>query len=80
MNMHQHARTRTRTQAFSWDFDVFAFGRLTQGHPLVTMTIALLEVHDLLVGVCVRMRHAPAPPPHTVAQPRMHAPLARTPI
>jgi len=34
----------------NWDFDVFSFAERTQGHPLITMTIALLELHNLLVG------------------------------
>eukprot|EP00983_Pelagomonas_calceolata_P101975 1158754-Pelagomonas_calceolata.AAC.2 len=38
------------TQAFAWDFDVFDFGQRTQGNPLISMTIALLELHNLMVS------------------------------
>mmetsp|Transcript_22213 Transcript_22213/g.61423 ORF Transcript_22213/g.61423 Transcript_22213/m.61423 type:complete len:442 (+) Transcript_22213:85-1410(+) len=37
-------------QAFAWDFDVFDFGQRTQGNPLISMTIALLELHNLMEG------------------------------
>jgi len=39
-----------RLQAYAWDFDVFDFGEKTQGNPLVSMTIALLELHNLMVS------------------------------
>lgn len=35
---------------FSWDFSVFEFGLLTRGHPLITMTVSLLEHYELLDG------------------------------
>lgn len=67
-------------QAFAWDFDVFQFGQSTRGQPLATMTIALLELHGLMVrgdGGCSiggggRARtamHTPACAPHTPRPP-----------
>ena len=41
-----------RLQALSWQFDAFKFDRRTQGHPLINMTIALLELHNLMVRAC----------------------------
>lgn len=35
---------------FSWNFSVFEFGMLTRGHPLITMTVTLLEHYELLDG------------------------------
>jgi len=41
---------KLKDQVFSWQFSVFEFGGLTRGHPLITMTVTLLEVYDLLDG------------------------------
>lgn len=37
------------SQIHSWHFDVFALNKSTGGNPLITVTIALLEVYGLLV-------------------------------
>lgn len=46
----------TKEQVFSWDFNVFEFGNLTRGQPLITMTLTLLEVYGLLDGWKINRR------------------------
>lgn len=39
-----------KEQVFSWDFNIFDLNATTQGNPLITTTVTLLEVYDLLDG------------------------------
>uniref|UniRef100_A0A7R9Z267 PDEase domain-containing protein n=1 Tax=Chlamydomonas euryale TaxID=1486919 RepID=A0A7R9Z267_9CHLO len=39
-----------KDQILSWNFSAFELEKTTEGSPLITVTIALLEVHDLLDG------------------------------
>jgi len=41
---------RNSGQLLSWQLNVFDFTRTTKGHPLITMTVALLEHYKLLDG------------------------------
>lgn len=43
-------KTCCSSQIFSWHFNIFEFAQLTQGNPLITMTLTLLETHELLVS------------------------------
>lgn len=45
----RRARAWLCMQVFSWQFNVFDFGSQTRGHPLITMTVTLLEYFELLV-------------------------------
>ena len=44
-----HSQWLHHMQIFSWHFDVFSLDKTTGGNPLITVTIALLEVYGLLV-------------------------------
>jgi hypothetical protein len=44
-----HSQWLPYVQIFSWHFDVFSLDKTTGGNPLITVTIALLEVYGLLV-------------------------------
>lgn len=39
-----------KEKLFSWNFSVFEFSMLTRGHPLITMTLTLLEHYEVLDG------------------------------
>lgn len=39
-----------KDQVFSWHFNIYELNKTTQGNPLITVTLALLEAYDLLDG------------------------------